>query len=162
MVHAIRPRLGIVFDIDGLADPMYGFAAYVLLFGRFVPKYRTLLESTRLWDGDTYATLAGERRDYLIAVEARDVAALHEIRRLMREREDRGLKGAAERFLEEDEVAREPLVPAARINELGVMDWCDTSFVRNAWDQANKAAQQPSGLRWNSPGEAASMQRKPD
>jgi hypothetical protein len=159
---SIRPRLGIVFDIDDLADPMYGYAAYLLFFSRIVAENRELLANTRLWDGDTNETLAGSRRHYVIAVEAQDAVTLHDIRLTMSETEDRGLCAVSARFLEEDAVGTEPLVPAARINALAIMDWCDTSFVRNAWEQANKAAQSPSGLRPSPPGQAPSMQRKPD
>lgn len=159
---SIQPRFGIVFDIDGLDGPMYGYAAYFLLFSRIVAENRELLAETRLWDGDTNETLAGSRRHYVIAIEAQDAVALCDIRRLMSEFENSGLVALPERFLEEDAVGMEPLVPAARINALAIMDWCDTSFVRNAWDQANRAAQSPSGLRSSPPGQDPSMQRKPD
>jgi hypothetical protein len=94
-----------------------------------------LLQGARLWYGDSNATLAGTRRDFVIVIEARDVAALGGVRRLMAGFEERGLKPLAERFLAEDEVAKEPLVLAARINELDVRDRSDSSFVHSAWDQ---------------------------
>jgi hypothetical protein len=35
-----------------------------------------LLQGARLWYGDSNATLAGTMRDFVIVIEARDVAAL--------------------------------------------------------------------------------------
>jgi hypothetical protein len=161
MVQSGLPRLGIIFDIDGLADPMYGHAAYVLLFSTILSADRALLDNSRLWDGDTNATLSGTGRQYVIAIEAADAASLDRVQRLMMGLKHRGLPPAAERFLSESALAKESLVVAARINELGIMDWCDASFVRNAWHQANKAAQRSSGLQTGREAGDPSEQRKP-
>jgi hypothetical protein len=145
MPQADFPRLGVIFDIDGLADFQYGFAAYRVLFDVVMAVDRRLFENTRLWDGDTNATHAGDRRDYVIAIEAANAAALDRIRTLMSAARHPGLKPASARILGEGALAAEPLVPAARVNALGVMDWCDTSWVRNAWEMATRATQTASG-----------------
>jgi hypothetical protein len=154
-------RLGVVFDIDGLADPLYGYAAYQILFKTVIASDRSLLEGTRLWDGDTRATLAGTSRDYVIAVETGNAAALRRIRELMSGLDHPALKPVSRRFLADEALRTEPLVVAARINELGAMDWCDTSFVRNAWQAASKAVDAASGLSTDGTARDAWEQRKP-
>jgi hypothetical protein len=151
-------KLGIAFDIDGLADFMYGFAAYRLLFRAILRADRGLLHGCRLWDGDTNATLAGAARDYVIAVESGFPERLGEIARLMADVDHPGLKTPAHRLLRPEALAGEPLVLAARINELGHLDQCDTSWVLTAWDTESRDAQTPGGM---APGGEDSAQRKP-
>lgn len=151
-------RLGVMFDIDGLASFEYGFVAYRALYDVVMAVDRTLFENTRFWDGDTNATLAGDARDYVIAIEAAP-AALERMRALLAAATHPGLKPMPARLLSEAAIAGEPLVLAARVNALCVMDWTDTSWVRNAWDMATKATQAASGP---APFGDESKQRTPD
>jgi hypothetical protein len=162
MVQASLPQLGIVFDIDGLADPFYGYAAYQLLFKTVIAADRHLLQGARLRDGDTRATLAGASRDYVIAVETANTPALRRIQELISQLDHRALKPAGQRFLGDGALRAEPLVAAARINELGAMDWCETSFVRNAWLAATKAVDAASGIPPDGVARDAWEQRKPE
>jgi hypothetical protein len=158
------PRFGLVFDIDGLADSLYGHAAYLLLFRTVCSADRKLLSNSRLWDGDTNATLAGKKRDYVIAIEQPDRAASARIRELCSSITHPALGPVHERFLTEEELKAEPLVVAARINELCVMDWCDTSWIYNAWAKANKSIQSSSDndeQRDDDSGPDAGRQRTP-
>jgi hypothetical protein len=152
-------RLGVLFDIDGLADFQYGFVAYRVLFDTVMAADRTLFDNTRFWDGDTNATLAGDKRDYVIAIETPNVVALERIRTLIAAAQHPGLQVMPHRLLGDAALDGEPLVLAARVNALSVMDWCDTSWVRNAWDMATKATQSASGP---APMGDESKQRLPD
>lgn len=144
-------RFGVVFDIDELSDPLYGFAAYRLLFKTVLTANPQLLRNCRLWDGDTAATLAGAARAYVIAIEADD-AVLSAIRDAVSRSGHPALRPGQDRFLADEMLANEPLVVAARINELGVLDWCEASFVHNAWEVERRALQTPSGLQLNGDG----------
>lgn len=159
MPHTSLHHVGIAFDIDGLADFMYGFAAYRLLFAAVIPVNRDLFSGCRFWDGDTRETLAGNARDYVIAVGAVRPEVPEEIRRLLERVDSPGLKAPGHRFLSGRELLDEPLVFAASINALGVMENCDTSWVLTAWDMETRAAQGSGGPAPKGDGNA---QRLPD
>ncbi|MDP3459554.1 MAG: hypothetical protein Q8S09_09790 [Hyphomonas sp.] len=146
MSHSTLHHLGIAFDIDGLDDFMYGFAAYRLLFRSVIAEDRQLLFGCRFWDGDTKETLAGNARDYVIAVGTIDPDGLGELRRVLASVEAPGLKAPDSRFLKSEDLYDEPLVYAACVNPLGVMEQCDTSWVLTAWQVESSAVQAPSGL----------------
>lgn len=150
--------LGVVYDIDGLADPFYGYAAYRILFKSIFETTQRPLENCRFWDGDTSATLSGSAREYVIAVEAAEQAVLGEIHHAMSHLTTAALKAPHDRFLFGDAITREPLVCSARINSLGIMDWCETSFVYNAWEIERAAVQTPAAAVHDETGK----QRTPD
>ncbi len=151
-------HLGIAFDIDGLDDFMYGFAAYRLMFRSVMAEDRQLFFGCRFWDGDTRQTLAGNARDYVIAVGTVDPEVLGEIRQVLARVEAPGLKAPDCRFLKSEDLYDEPLVHAAHVNPLGVMEQCDTSWVLTAWQVESGAVQEPSGLAID---DDPNAQRKP-
>jgi hypothetical protein len=133
-------RLGIVFDIEALANMSYGRAAYLILFRAILPADRRLLAGAIIWDGDTAATLAGgTRRDYVIAVGKRHARDLGQLHHLLSSGGHRALRAGSERFLTEDALAREPLVPAASFDESGDLQWSETPWIRNAWEETLRA-----------------------
>ena len=159
MPHSTLHHLGIAFDIDGLDDVMYGFKAYRMLFRAVIAEDRELFAGCRFWDGDTQETLAGNARDYVIALGTERPEVPGAIRKLMASAESPGLKPVARRFLRPEDIYGEPLVHAASINALGVMESCETSWVLTAWDIETRAAQSVSGLARPADRNA---QRKPD
>ncbi|MEZ6030176.1 MAG: hypothetical protein R3C46_10550 [Hyphomonadaceae bacterium] len=150
--------LGIVFDIDSLEKPFYGLAAYRILFRKIFAADRELLANSLLRDGDTSATLSGNARDCVISIETCNGRALERIIALFEDAPDQGLKPKDCRFLFGQDAAREPLVLAARVNDLCVIDWCDNSDIVHVWNVETTAMQNPSGAA--SDGEAG-RQRKP-
>ncbi len=127
-------RLGILFDIDALDGGFYGFKAYKLLF-RVVDL--PALAGCTLLDGDTSATLRGERRDYCIAVDAPAAEQLEKVRLALLRSGAAGLRPAGSRFVDDAAVGREPLVLAARVTYTGdLMQY--TGWVREAWKTAGE------------------------
>lgn len=127
-------RLGILFDIDSLDGGFYGYKAYKALF-----QVLTLadLAGCTLLDGDTTATLRGQRRDYCIAVDAPSAAQLERVRQALLRSSAPGLRPAGSRFLDDAAVSREPLVLAARVTYTGdLMQY--TGWVREAWKAAGE------------------------
>lgn len=126
------PTIGVLFDIDELGGGYYGPKAYRTFFAALDTR---LLWGCRLADGDTNKTLVGRAREYCIAVESYDPSQATRIVGSLRASTINGLRPVAERFLYEERLAHEPLVPAARIDHHGIIT-TESGWLREAWNEA--------------------------
>jgi len=129
------PMLGILFDIDDLGEALYGYAAYQILFHAI----DTLeLAGCSISDGDTAATLAGHANHYCIAIASPDPSKLVRLKSVLTTCDAKGLLPPKSRFLEDEDVAREPLVLAGSFTSNGELVGCTTGWVREAWLKSRK------------------------
>lgn len=123
--------LGVLFDIDGLDGGLYGYKAYKTLFAAVDLRD---LAGCALSDGDTRATLSGQKNEYCIAVESSSAAQLARVRQALLRSTAPGLLPPAARFITDAAVAREPLVLAAQVTPGGELVQY-TGWVRAAWEK---------------------------
>lgn len=122
-------KLGVLFEIDELDGGLYGYKAYKILF-QAVPAQQ--LAGCVLSDGDTNATLQGRANQYCIAIESADGFQIAAIKAALAKSEAKGLVTLAARFMNHDEVQREPLVSAGYVSADGGIVGDNTGWVTRA------------------------------
>lgn len=131
--------LGVLFDIDGLEGGLYGYKAYKALFAAVDLRD---LAGCALSDGDTRATLAGQKNEYCIAIASSSAAQLARVREALTRSHAPGLLSPAARFITDAAVAREPLVLSAQVTPGGELVQY-TGWVRQAWEKCCEAREAP-------------------
>lgn len=130
-----RSKIGILFDIDELGGGFYGYKAYKILFAAVDT---STLAGCTLSDGDTSETLAGGARQYCIAIDGMDDPLIAAIKKELDQCAAGGLLSPQSRYMNETQVAHEPLVQSARIDSTGEIVQCTTPWVLEAWREAQK------------------------
>jgi hypothetical protein len=131
-VPAMR-GLGILFDIDALGGGFYAAEAWQLLMNNVD---LATVTGCQFREGDTSATIDGRARVFCIGIEGPglDVRALKDrIGKLT----DRGFQPLSVRFIDLPELAKEPLVPAGRVDSSG--RFIDDSWTRIRHDLCKEA-----------------------
>lgn len=131
--------LGVLFDIDALDGGLYGYKGYKVLFAAV---HLRDLAGCALSDGDTRATLSGQKREYCIAIESSSASQLARVREALLRSTAPGLLPPADRFITDAAVAREPLVLAAQITPGGELVQY-TGWVRQAWEKCSEERRAP-------------------
>lgn len=101
------PALGVFFNIDLLADVVYGEAAWTLFLN--LVDVREMARGGVLFSGDTMDTLGGQARDYCIAIQHPSRRTLATIRRTIAEAPRFRAVNPSLRFAEDKGVIWEPL-----------------------------------------------------
>jgi len=128
-------KFGVLFNIDRLG-PAYGAAAYRILFDALADVDMT---GFRFWDGDTNATLFGSAREYCIAVHTVDAARFTLAWNAVSEYSAEGILPGLSRFISANDVEREPLVPAGRIDDNGDLADCTTGWMIQALEESRSS-----------------------
>lgn len=110
------PALGIRFDIDKAGSGYYGYECWKVLWRAVDVE---ILSAASLFEGDTDATLRGRERVYCIAVQSIDSSIFDQIRTALEQSTEFQNIAASPKFVEHDQVVREPLLDAGRVDSGG-------------------------------------------
>jgi hypothetical protein len=125
-------ELGVIFDIDDLGGGFYGWEAYKIFFASLDPQRLT---GCTLLDGDTSETLAGQAREYCIAVQSLDPSKILYVKEALSTRTDQGLLPVERRFIEGDVTSRNPLALAGNIDAAGKLVVREGSMIGEGWTE---------------------------
>ncbi|MGO9119683.1 MAG: hypothetical protein ACLQPD_18985 [Desulfomonilaceae bacterium] len=129
------PRIGILFDIDGLGGGMYGFRAYKIFFDALDPR---AIPGCIVRDGDTNATLSGNARHFCISVESYSQATIGVVRDAFTKADAPGLLPVSSRFLDEIQLRNEPLPLSFRTDQSGDLVDVEYSLAVEALEECRK------------------------
>lgn len=130
------PALGVRFDIGRIDSGAYGFECWKVFWGAVDP---AALSGALLYEGDTAATLQGQENVFLIAVQMGDLGALQQARANLEESWDFFGIAASPKFVDENELAGEPLVQSGRIEAGGEL--VGESWAKSALDAVRNPGQ---------------------
>ncbi len=133
------PSLVIRFDIDALGGGAYGAAAWTVFFQAVEPD---LLAGSRLYEGDSAATLGGGENVYCLGLQ-QSPATLARVRAALEGLASFSTVAARPPFREDAAVSSEPLVPCGRVNPFGEIEGDEAHWVRAGMKRARAAATSP-------------------
>ncbi|MCY7283428.1 MAG: hypothetical protein LH679_08275, partial [Cyanobacteria bacterium CAN_BIN43] len=118
--------IGIVFDIDALEEANYGWKAWLIFMRNLQPGN---IRGCKLQEGDTKATLSGNRNEFCIAVFGLTLDP-DQIKNIFADCADKGLAPTDRRFIMPPQLDSESLVDAGVVDSSGrlVQDEWSRSF----------------------------------
>lgn len=128
-------RICVLFDIDELEGGLYGYEAYKIFFAALDSRE---IAGCMISDGDTSATLLGRSHQYCIAVDG-PPEMLEVVKKALGKFKARGLLPPNERFEEDPQAGRQPLVTSCYVGGQGQLLNCSTSWVTAAWEKAQES-----------------------